>query len=126
MSQAITSFMDLTEMQNFLTANTPTRLRLFTNNHVPAKTDLYATYTASAEGIIFAPVTGDWTPTLQGGGSYTFAVPTTGVVIAGGQTIYGIFWTDSANNLLGAAQFSAPITTVGATAYNIDFGVNVN
>jgi hypothetical protein len=127
MSQAIASYLDLTEFTNFLAANTPTRLRLFVNNHMPAKTDLYATYTASAEGIYYAPAAGAWTPTLQGDSSYTFALPTQAVIVGAGQTLYGIFWTDAANNLLGAAQFSAPIVVGGSpTAYNFDFSVNVN
>jgi hypothetical protein len=97
------------------------RIRLFQNNHVPVNSDTVASYTeatfsgypgytALAFGAAFingatqgeidnAAVT--WTH--NGGGT--------------ANTIYGIYVTDGANNLMYAEMFGAPVTMTIATNF---------
>jgi len=90
------------------------RIRLFKNNKTPAYTDVYADYTDAD----FSGYTGYaalvWGASFINGSNQgeIDATPVTWTHNGGGtsNTIYGIFVTDGANNLIYAERFPAPVS----------------
>lgn len=93
-------------------AATPLTLRLFSNNHTPAKADTSASYTEVTGGgyAAFALTGASWTvtpgsPTTAAYAAHTFAF--TGV-IGGSGNVYGYYITDANSKVIVAQLLNSP------------------
>jgi len=107
----------------WVAAGLPAILRLYQNNYFPDPTDTAAAYVeATFSGYPGGTALGFGAAFVNGAGQGEIAsMPITFAHNGGGvtNTVYGIYVTDGAGNLIYAERFGAPITMAVATDFII-------